>query len=58
MKRGELIRELLDKGCVLKRHGANHDIYLNPTNGRKAPIPRHAEIKNTLCDLIRKQLGV
>ncbi|MEO0115210.1 MAG: type II toxin-antitoxin system HicA family toxin [candidate division WOR-3 bacterium] len=58
MKRNEFIRELVDKGCYLKRHGRNHDIYLNPQNGRKAPIPRHTEIKNSLCELIRKQLGL
>ncbi|MGR9087817.1 MAG: type II toxin-antitoxin system HicA family toxin [Gammaproteobacteria bacterium] len=58
MKRGKLIRELLDAGCVLKRHGNRHDIYMNPSNGRQAPVPRHAEIKETLCQLIRKQLDV
>jgi hypothetical protein len=30
--------------------------YVNPQNGKKAPVPRHAEIKNTLCEVIRKQL--
>ncbi len=58
MKRHEFIRELVKNGCFLKRHGSNHDIYMNPHNGKKAPIPRHPEIKNTLCELIRKQLGL
>ncbi len=58
MKRRELIKELEQAGCYLKRHGAKHDIYVNPKNGKKAPIPRHAEIKNTLCELIKKQLGL
>lgn len=58
MNRRDLIRELTRKGCYLERHGSRHGIYLNPANGRKAPIPRHNEIKNSLCDLIRKQLGV
>ncbi|MFL6212951.1 MAG: type II toxin-antitoxin system HicA family toxin [Blastocatellia bacterium] len=39
MKRRELIRELEDAGCYLKRHGGNHDIYANPKNGRTAPVP-------------------
>jgi len=56
LKREELLRELSRQGCTLKRHGKKHDIYLNPENGRKAPIPRHTEIKNSLCILIRKQL--
>lgn len=58
MKRKEFIRELVKAGCYIKRHGANHDIYMNPRTGRKAPIPRHAEIKESLCELIRKQLGL
>jgi mRNA interferase HicA len=58
VKRHELIRELQKAGCSLKRHGKRHDIYLNPKNGRKAPIPRHTEIKNSLCELIRRQLGL
>ena len=35
-----------------------HDIYMNPKNRRKAPVPRHSEIKDSLCELIRKQLGL
>ena len=58
MKRKKLIRELVKAGCYLDRHGSRHDIYVNPRNGRKAPIPRHNEIKETLCQIIRKQLGV
>jgi hypothetical protein len=33
-------------------------MYANPKNGKNAPVPRHAEIKDSLCDLIRKQLGL
>ncbi|OIN98306.1 addiction module toxin, HicA family [Candidatus Desantisbacteria bacterium CG1_02_38_46] len=58
MKRHELIRLLAGSGCYLKRPGKRHDIYTNPQNGRCAPVPRHSEIKNTLCKIIRKQLGV
>ncbi|HEY0514662.1 MAG TPA: type II toxin-antitoxin system HicA family toxin [Thermoanaerobaculia bacterium] len=58
MNRRDLIRELTRKGCHLERHGGRHDIYVNPANGRKAPIPRHNEIKNSLCSLIRRQLGI
>jgi mRNA interferase HicA len=58
MKRKILIRQLIEAGCFLKRHGLNHDIYENTLNGRKAPIPRHNEIKETLCILIKKQLGL
>lgn len=58
MKRRKLIHELEDAGCYLNRHGAKHDIYVNPKNGEKAPSPSHREITESLCKLIRKQLGI
>ena len=41
------LRILADPRC--SRH-------LNPKTGAKAPIPRHTEIRNTLCALIKSQL--
>ena len=58
MKRKRLVQDLEAAGCVFLRHGANHDLFMNPKNGRKAPVPRHREVKDTLCVLIRKQLGL
>lgn len=58
MKRREFLRELVTAGCYLKRHGKRHDLYVNPNNGRKAPVPRHTELKDSLCRLIRAQLGL
>jgi len=58
MKRRNFIKELVKAGCYLKRHGKKHDIYVNPKNGRQAPVPRHPEIKESLCKLIRLQLGL
>jgi mRNA interferase HicA len=58
MKRRDLVRELEAAGCVLHRHGKRHDIYRNPDNGQQAPVPRHREIPDTLCVLIRRQLGL
>ncbi|MFP4013954.1 MAG: type II toxin-antitoxin system HicA family toxin [Chitinispirillaceae bacterium] len=58
MKRDVLIKKLLKAGCVLKRHGNRHDIYMNTKNGKQAPVPRHSEIKDGLVRLIQKQLEV
>ncbi|HLX45584.1 MAG TPA: type II toxin-antitoxin system HicA family toxin [Bryobacteraceae bacterium] len=58
MKRGDVIRQLTQAGCVLKRNGKGHDIYLNPHSGKSAPVARHSEIKNTLVMHIKKQLGI
>jgi hypothetical protein len=57
MMRRDFIRTLERRGCVLHRHGSRHDVYLNPASGRKAPVPRHREIPESLCRMIRKQLG-
>jgi mRNA interferase HicA len=58
MKRVDLIRELEQAGCELHRHGAKHDMYRNRSNGKKAPVPRHREISESLCRMIRRQLGI
>ena len=58
MKRGNFINELVNAGCYLNRHESKHDIYVNPQNGKETPVSRHAEIKESLCQLIRKQLGI
>jgi len=57
-ERHELLRQLVDSGCYLKRHGSNHGIYAHPSSGKKAPVPTHVEIKNGLVREIRKQLGL
>lgn len=58
MKRQALIKELEQSGCVFVRHGRRHDLYRNPANGRQAPVPRHREVAESLCDAISKQLGL
>jgi len=58
LKRSALIRHLEGSGCRLHRHGSRHDIFLNPANGRKQPVPRHREIDNQLARIIAKKLEV
>jgi mRNA interferase HicA len=58
MKRNELIRQLIESGCFMHRHGSRNDIYMNPTTGQKQPVPRHNEIDDTLVKHIKKHLGL
>ena len=58
MRRREFIRELVDAGCYLQRHGKKHDIYANPRTGKKAPVPCYSDVKESLCELIRRQHGL
>jgi mRNA interferase HicA len=57
MKRRDLVAKLEEAGCVLLRHGAKHDIYHSPKNGRSEPVPRHREINEFLAKKILKSLA-
>jgi predicted RNA binding protein YcfA (HicA-like mRNA interferase family) len=57
MKRTDLIRTLESAGCILIRHGGNHDWYRNPKTGNSQPIPRHREIKEFIAKHILKILA-
>jgi predicted RNA binding protein YcfA (HicA-like mRNA interferase family) len=41
MKASELTRLAKKHGCRIKRHGSEHDIWINPKTGNTARIPRH-----------------
>ena len=56
MKRNDLIRKLESSGCVLVRHGGNHDWYRNQETGESQPVPRHREINDRLAQRIIKRL--
>ena len=60
MKQKEFHAELRAKGCVLVRHGANHDIWFSPITGRKWAIPRHGGKEMALGTerRARKELGL
>jgi predicted RNA binding protein YcfA (HicA-like mRNA interferase family) len=58
LKRVDLVRLLAANGCLLQRHGGRHDIYCNPLNGCKQPVPRHSEIAESLARHIIRHLGV
>lgn len=56
MSHDELLREIRLLGCHLRRQSEKHEIYANPSTGRKASIPRHKEISEGLVRLIRNHL--
>lgn len=41
VKTNELLRLLRDGGCEFLRHGANHDIWINPKTGARSAVPGH-----------------
>ena len=58
MKRGDLLRHLRRNGCYLKREGASHSLWANPTTGEVEAVPRHTEIANRLANKICRGLSV
>lgn len=58
MKRSSLLRHLRRHGCVLKREGAAHSLWTNPSTGATEAVPRHTEIANLLVKKICRQLGI
>lgn len=57
MKRRELIKRLEELGCVLIRHGGNHDWYTNQITKQSQPVPRHKEINENLAKSIINKLS-
>jgi len=58
MERVDLIRTIEGFGCVLMRHGGEHDWYRNPATGISQPAPRHREINELLARKICRDLEV
>jgi hypothetical protein len=58
MKRTKLLLHLRRNGCHLKREGANHSLWTNPSNGIIEAIPRHIEIPNKLVKKICRHLQI
>jgi len=57
MKRTDLVRKLEENGCVLIRHGGNHDWYSNPKTGISQAVPGHREVNEFLARHILKKLA-
>ena len=57
MKRRSLLRLLRRSGCVLKREGRSHSLWMNPASGAVEAVPRHAEIPERLARKICRNLG-
>lgn len=56
MKHSKLIKTLEEMGCILIRHGSNHDWYQNPETGMFQSITRHPDINELLAKQIIKRL--
>ena len=58
MKRNALLKHLRKHGCILKREGSSHSLWLNPNTGEVEAVPRHTEIPDRLAHKICRGLTV
>ena len=58
MKRRDLLKHLAEHGCVFKREGGRHSIYINTKTGRRTSVPRHNEVDDDTARGICKRLGI
>jgi hypothetical protein len=56
--KSDLERHLLLHGCELLRHGARHEVWINPATGARTSVPRHREIPLPTARAICRQLGL
>ncbi|MBP5212777.1 MAG: type II toxin-antitoxin system HicA family toxin [Pyramidobacter sp.] len=48
------LKKLKDAGFVLKRNGANHDIYFNPETRVMIPVKRHDFDENDMRYILKE----
>jgi len=58
MKRVDLIRHLESSGCVFRREGGRHTVYVNPVARKVSTVPRHREIDDFLAKKICRELEI
>lgn len=47
MKRSTLLQHLRKHGCVLKREGGSHSLWMNPANGAVEAVPGTLRYRTT-----------
>ena len=60
VKASELVKLAKKRGCYIKRHGSEHDIWCSPMTGNTASIPRHQskEVATGTAQNIMRDLGL
>jgi predicted RNA binding protein YcfA (HicA-like mRNA interferase family) len=60
MKYNELYKKLRKAGCFLLHHGARHDLWVNPRNGKQSWVGRHGteEVPTGTLKSIYQELGL
>lgn len=58
MKRKDLVKHLIENGCVLFREGGKYSVFQNPANAKEIPVTRHLELADFAARKICKALEI
>lgn len=58
MKRRQLVRHIVEQGCLLLREGKKHSVYYNPSTNQSSTVPRDTEVNDYLVRKICRDLGI
>lgn len=58
MKRKDLVKHLIENGCILFREGGKYSVFQNPVNAKETPVTRHLEIADYAARKICKALEI
>jgi predicted RNA binding protein YcfA (HicA-like mRNA interferase family) len=56
MKKNDFVRLLAENGVFFDRQGKRHEIFIHGKTGKKIPVPRHSEIKESTVRAILKEI--
>ncbi|MDR0895011.1 MAG: type II toxin-antitoxin system HicA family toxin [Prevotellaceae bacterium] len=59
MNWNEMRRKAIEHGFVFREHGKRHDVYKNPTTGKKILLERHwsQEVRPGIMNKLKKEIG-
>ncbi|MGI8840284.1 MAG: type II toxin-antitoxin system HicA family toxin [Caulobacteraceae bacterium] len=55
--RSKIVQRLIEDGCTLLRHGANHDVYSHAAKALPIQVPRHRTLSPGVARSIAKAAG-
>ena len=58
MKRKDLLKYLIQNGCLIEREGKKHTVIYNPVANVSSTLPRHKEINTFTGRKICRDLGL
>jgi len=58
VKRMKLIKHLEIHSCIISREGGKHSLFKNTKKNKYSTVPRHPNIKESLCRKICKDLDI